>query len=72
MASELNFKTFCFTVQDGITVPGFDETVHGAVLVLLADTPAAHQLGGFKVSPGGALRKCRDCNATLDLINTKV
>lgn len=40
--------------------------------MLLADTLAAHQLGGFKISPGGAFRKCRDCNATLSLMNTKV
>ena len=37
----------------------------------MADTIAAHQLGGFKI-PGGALRKCRDCNATQNLINAKV
>lgn len=52
--------------KDGIVIPG------GTVLLLLADTLAAHQLGGFKISPGGAFRKCRDCNATQNLMNSKV
>ena len=46
--------------------------LHGTVLLLLADTMAAHQLCGFKVGVGRALRKCRDCNATFDLVQTKV
>ena len=44
----------------------------GTVLVTLADTLAAHQLGGFKVGVGFSLRKCRDCMATLDTMSTKV
>ena len=34
--------------------------VKGAVLVMLADTQAAHAIGGFKVGVGFALRRCRD------------
>lgn len=41
------------------------------MLLLLADTIAAHQLGGYKI-PGGAFRKCRDCNATQTLMDSKV
>ena len=44
----------------------------GAVVVLLADTVAAHDLGGFKVGVGFALRKCRFCLATNADIQTKV
>lgn len=40
--------------------------VHGSVLVVLADTQAAHQLGGFKIGVGFSLRKCRQCMATSD------
>ena len=46
--------------------------VHGAVIVLLADTLAAHDLGGFKVGVGFALRKCRVCLATNIDIQSKV
>lgn len=56
----------------GIRIPNTDITLHGTVLLLLADTMAAHQLCGFKVGVGRALRKCRDCNATYDLIQIKV
>ena len=59
-------------MQDGIKIPNTDIVLHGTVLLLLADTLAAHQLCGFKVGVGRALRKCRDCNATNDLIQTKV
>ena len=38
----------------------------------LADTLAAHALGGFKVGVGFALRKCRICMATHEQIQTKV
>ena len=59
-------------LQDGIRIPNTDVVLHGTVLLLLADTMAAHQLCGFKVGVGRALRKCRDCNATYDLIQIKV
>ena len=46
--------------------------VHGAVLVMLADTLAAHSIGGFKSGVGFALRKCRDCLATAATMTLKV
>ena len=60
--------------QDGITVAvnGDQGKVRGAVVALLADTLAAHDLGGFKVGVGFALRKCRLCLATNDDIQTEV
>ena len=33
---------------------------------------AAHQLGGFKVGVGFALRKCRECMATQSDLQNKV
>ena len=59
-------------MQDGIVIPGFPTAIRGTVLLLLADTLAAHQLGGFKISPGLAHKKCRECNATQSLMDTKV
>ena len=41
----------------------------GTVLLTLADTQAAHQLGGFKEGVGF---KCRDCMATFTDMQTKV
>ena len=38
--------------------------VKGSVLAMLADTLAAHSIGGFKVGVGFALRQCRNCLAT--------
>ena len=38
--------------------------IYGALLVTLADTLGAHQLGGFKVGVGFSLRICRTCMAT--------
>lgn len=45
---------------------------HGTVLLTLADTQAAHQLGGYKEGVGFSLRKCRDCMATFTDMQTKV
>ncbi len=44
----------------------------GAVVCLLADTQAAHSIGGFKVGVGFAFRKCRDCLATKERMSTMV
>lgn len=53
---------------DGITVPvgGKECTFYGAVLAFLADTLAAHSLGGFKQSMSFALRVCRSCLSTTE------
>ena len=39
---------------------------------MLADTLAAHSIGGFKSGVGFALRKCRNCLATQTTMNTEV
>lgn len=46
--------------------------VKGAVVVMLADTQAAHAIGGFKVGVGFALRRCRDCLATAETMSSRV
>ena len=53
-------------------VNGITNNVKGTVLVVLADTLAAHQLGGFKIGVGFALRKCRHCMATDEDVQNKV
>ena len=55
-------KLYC----DGIVVlvGGEHRTFHGALLAFLADTLAAHTVGGFKGSMSFALRVCRTCMAT--------
>ena len=55
-----------------IDVNGEMSCVRGTVLVVLADTLAAHQLGGFKIGVGFSLRKCRQWMATLDDMQTQV
>lgn len=51
---------------------GNETRFYGIVIAFLADTLAAHDIGGFKVGVGFALRKCRVCLATDDMIQTKV
>ena len=43
---------------------GASTVLKGTVLLTLADTMAAHQLGGFKVGVGFAVHKCQECMAT--------
>lgn len=52
---------------DGITVSfgGEERTIYGALLAFLADTLAAHLVGGFKESMSFSLRICRSCMITL-------
>lgn len=54
--------------QEGLSVSfdGREATLFGTVLFILADTLAAHQLGGIKVGIGFAIRICRECMATKD------
>lgn len=54
------------------TVNGQHIRVFGSLLLFLADTLAAHQLGGFKVGVGFSLRKCRNCLATAEEMNEYV
>lgn len=62
------------TLQNGICilVDGVQTTLYGSLIAMLADTVAAHELGGFKVGVGFALRKCRMCLATDEDIQCKV
>ena len=46
--------------------------VKGAVIALLADTLAAHSIGGYKVGVGFSLHKCHNCLATKELMSIKV
>ena len=51
---------------DGLTVTVGDSrcTLHGGLIAFLADTLAAHAVGGFKGSMSFALRVCRTCMVT--------
>ena len=53
---------------DGITVSvdSKQSTYYGALIAFLADTQAAHKVGGFKGSVSFAHRICRSCMATRD------
>ena len=56
---------------NGITVSigGENRVFYGALLAFLADTLAAHQVGGFKCSMSFALRVCRSCMITSQQLN---
>ena len=54
---------------DGISVKG--KRYHGALVSFLADTQAAHKVGGFKGSVSFARRICRTCMATKEDCQTK-
>ena len=54
-----------FHIQNGIV------RLRGALLAVIADTPASNFLGGYKGGVGGARRKCRDCMADFDDMQTK-
>ena len=53
-------------------IRGNEQVVRGGVLFVLADTLAAHSIGGFKVGVGFSLRICRMCLATKEQISTRV
>lgn len=67
-------STFICDLQTGVNIDinGKVHHLRGTVLAVLADTVAAHQLGGFKIGLGFLLRKCRHCMATSDDMQTKV
>ena len=47
-----------------VVVNGGSEVFYGSLFAMLADTLAAHTLGGFKEGMGFSLRMCRLCMAT--------
>ena len=51
---------------------GEKRIIKGQVLFALADTLAAHAMGGFKIGVGFSLRKCRMCLATHEQLQKKV
>jgi len=55
-----------------LVIDGKEVLVKGAVLAMLADTQAAHSIGGFKVGVGFSLRKCRNCLATKETMSVQV
>ena len=57
---------------DGITITTESNEMkyHGALVAFLADTQAAHKVGGFKGSAAFAHRICRSCMATKDDIQS--
>ena len=55
-----------------LTINDKEILVKGAVLAMLADTQAAHAIGGFKVGVGFSLRKCRNCLATKETMSAWV
>ena len=55
-----------------MTIRGQKQIVKDAVLFFLADTPAAHSIGGFKSGVGLALRNCHQCLATQEATTKNV
>ena len=55
-----------------MSINGSETLFCGTVVAFLADTLAAHDIGGFKIGVSFALRKCRVCMATQDSIQSKV
>ena len=64
----------CASIQDsGVTfiVEGERKQLRGTLTVVSADNPAAQLVGGYK-QLHSAVRKCRDCLAVGDDMQTKV
>ena len=60
-----DFKSTIFELHDGImfSIDGYgDKTYRGFLVCVLADTPAAQLLGGFKEGVGLAVSPCRSCD----------
>lgn len=55
-----------------MNIRGQEAIIRGGVLFALADTLAAHSIGGFKVGVGFSFRKCRMCLATKSQLSEKV
>ncbi len=54
-----------------LMMKGISSSARLTVLLMLADTLAAHAVGRYKVGVGFALRKCRDCMATKETMSQK-
>jgi len=60
-----DFKSTMIELHDGITfcIDGYGvKTYKGFLVCVLADTPAAQLLGGFKEGVGSAVSPCRSCD----------
>lgn len=70
----MGLTTITHTFLQGVimNIQGEERLVRGGVLCALADTLAAHSLGGFKVGVGLSLRVCRMCLATREQAAVKV
>ena len=55
-----------------VTIDEKDYKFRGTLVAFVGDTPAINMVGGFKEGVGFALRKCRQCMATHEQIQTKV
>lgn len=55
-----------------LTINDKEILVKGAVLAMLADTQAAHSIGGFKIGVGFSMRKCRNYLATKETMSARV
>ena len=55
-----------------VTVGDHQYQFRGTLVAFVGDTPAVCMAGGFKEGVGNARRKCRQCMATYDQIQTKV
>lgn len=60
-----DFRMGMNSLASGIALPGVGIKT-GTLIVVVADTPAANQIGGFKEGVGFASRKCRTCNCSAD------
>ena len=55
---------------EGVQING--RNIHGCLVAFVGDTPAVNMVGGFKEGVGVAFRKCRQCMATYDQVQSKV
>ena len=61
-----------FVVVGRVCIRGVKTILTESVLLLLADTLAAHSIGGLKAGVGFSLRKCRECMAMYDTMSVQV
>lgn len=63
--TEFSTNGFQFSLGQGV------EKWKGSLVAVVADTLAAHQIGGFKEGVGFATQKCRNCMCNFQDMNTK-